>query len=211
VPTTQLATTFAPLDYFRVLVIPTSEAMIARTGLEIDRLQNDIISQLMAQKTTALAQGEVILDLTGLNDLVCDLVAGNVKMQIQIPLHFTAAKLQHETRLTGEDAQKIYADVSARFKNQASAQDNLILGSILLGAAVQRDSNLKPEFRDDELVRLQSLLFVPGGFTLQTLDANALQVTAQLMDRLNDGYTSSMPVYETKVRSPFVNGSGGNL
>jgi len=89
-----LATKFAGIEYFKVQVAAKSDALMLKSGdIDTQSLGQALTVQLQNQKAKVEGSSQVHLDLTGLDDVVCDLIAGNVTISVEARTHYAAAKL----------------------------------------------------------------------------------------------------------------------
>lgn len=206
----RLDTRFLQPDYFKVKVDSVPGALMIRAhDMTVARLEAELSAQMQAQLATAVKSGEAHFDLTGLDDVVCDLVAGRLKLKVQVYYHYSRPKLYRQTRLSAPQVADVYDFIKARFQARQSARANLVIGAAQLERALERSVRLNPEITDDEIVRLHGLLFEDERNELRALNPPELSAVAARMDRLRTGDTYTMPVFEARVRSPFATSTSG--
>lgn len=199
-----LETRFKAPDHFEVKFSLESDA-VTRADRDFDSaaFQRKLSGQVQEQLGEIASSGEITLNLKGYDDVVCDLISGKAKINVQIWYHFTLARLRHETRLSVSEVNRIYDGIRQSFKTAKSARTNLILGSVALGSSLERQPLQSEALNDWEKVRLHGLLFELESGDLRNLNANDLGKAAARMDRLSDGVTYGMPVFDVQVVSPF--------
>ena len=197
-------TKFLPPDHFEVK-LEVAEDGISRFDRKFDlaSYQQKIYAQVQEQLSEIPSTGEISLTFKGYDDVVCDLISGKAKVSVQVWYHYTLAKLRRETRVTAMEAARIYDETRQKFQVAKSAYNNLILGSIALGSALERVQVKFENLNDWEKLRLHGLLFDKENGELRRLDHPEIAIVASRMDRLSDGYTYSMPIFRVQVASPF--------
>lgn len=199
-----LQTRFTAPDHFEVKFAVESDG-VSRVDRDfsVNDFQRKLASQISDQLADVPRTGEITLNLKGYDDVVCDLVAGKAKVSVQIWYHYSLARLRHETRLTAAEATRIFESARQSFTATKNPRSNLILGSVALGVALERNPVQTEPLNDWEKVRLHSLLFELESGELRKLTASDLTKAAARLDRLSDGMTYGMPVFDVQVASPF--------
>lgn len=203
-PVNGFTTKMPSIEFFKVQVAATPGALVFQSGdLDITKLEKDIQFQLEKNQKDIESTGRITLDLSGLDDVACDLVAGDLTLNVQTRIHYSAPRLHRTPRLSEQDVRALFEHVQHGWAPGTQAQRNLVLGSVRLGQAMENRAGNALALEDWEIVRLHGQFFEPTNFTLISLSVADYPRVATEMDWFDERSTYSTPVYHTAVISPF--------
>lgn len=189
------ANKFLPIGYFQVDIQSNANALIKETKLKIDKTQAALMQQLEDQKELIARNGEIELDLTSLDDLVCDLITGQVTLSITTNVHYDAARLERKEFLKPEDVGRIYGAASKDMPAKASPAQLKVLGPAYIALALPEVKLTMNELAPSEFLRLYLQLFDEVSGQARQLTSSNLVDIANKMARYSSVKTWSNPQY----------------
>ncbi len=203
-PVTSIGTQFQELGYFKAELAVKPKAYLVEGGiLDVVKFQNEVVRQLANQRAEIQKTGVVELDLTGLDEVACDLVSGQAQLKILSNMHYSDAKLKREARIRGDEFAKVYGRVKGSWQSMGSLKRNTVMAGAKLGLAIERELNLIPNLSDDEVVRLHDLMFESTRNELRSIGSYEFAELAARLDVLSRGSTYSNPIYHAQIAAPL--------
>lgn len=189
-------------NWFKASVFPSPGAVVLKTGLDLEAVEAGFVGQLEKQAESILKTGKIALDLTALDDLACDLLAGRATLEVTVNSHYPKALLSRAPLFQADEIEKLH-EGAKRMASQWEEQDGdaKVLTPFYLGASLTAISRDASELAPWEIDRLIGFLSDPGTRKVATLERSAFRGIAERMARLAQESAFSSPAYRADFRS----------
>lgn len=173
---------------------------IVDTGIEKAEFEQFVQQQLVSQRDAIASTGDAILDLTGWDDVACDLVQGYGKLRIGLNVTYDSALVTRQPVIGGDQIQQVYSSIRPYWKAQRNVLKSYVIAGALLGGAVTVQLRKSPfDFGVDNFIALFSQLFeLPSG-DLKSLSPSEVAALAMNLDILSRGSSVATPVIQEMV------------
>lgn len=106
---------------------------------DIEKRIKDQVSSQLQDESGANAK-DIILDLSTLDEVVCDWVLGLAQFGFETQISFSAAKLNRKVTVSESQIRRIMADMEHRFSPRPSKVESAVLSSAHLSFALQAEA-----------------------------------------------------------------------
>ena len=191
------------VSFWPKLNLAADSISASETGINKAEFEKSVSNQLSAQIQSIQNTGDAVLDLTGWDDVACDLFSGAAKLNVGITLSYEAPRVHRTQVLNEQQVKDLYYGSKAIFNVQSSLPRNYIISAVSLGASIVTKLNKAPtDFAFDDLFRAYSSLFELKTGVIKHLDnANYVQLSSDL-DHLSRGDNTATPNVITTVVIP---------
>ena len=149
-------------------------------------------SVIQGRGSSLAGDGNMNYDMSGFQDVVCDLLAGNLQMNLSLQVAWDKPKVIHVPRYSVDKLQQIYNQMAQGKQNLGqsigSRDANIIAGTVLLSQAVENTFNKKVSLNspsaDDSLMPINEFANLQIALTdsetgmVRSLDVNGINAAA---------------------------------
>lgn len=166
-----------------VALHPVQNSIVTeQSTAEFEKKVNDILN---ANLDKLRQDGEISFELPQVDDVACDLILGQSKLDINFAVHLEMAKHTREVILTSSEFSKVYEDVKSRsVKPVSQASRSLVNGALLDQALRNQLGKSIDDFEIDRYLRIASVVFSPDLSVLQVIPSENYEMAARSVDIL---------------------------
>lgn len=185
------------------LVLGAGAVSYEQTRINTNEFSQFLSQQIDKQLSEVQASGVVALDLTGWDDVVCDLSSGHAVLNLNLSVRFETPFVQRETVVSREQVSGMYNDLKNQWKPRSSVLENHIVGAALLGASVAKNVNKSVvDLGFSNFVSLHLKLFEILSGNLKPTDDRQAALAARDLDKVSrptqSVYTTVTPILTFK-------------
>lgn len=169
---------------FDVELKPGPDALVSKTGLDIEIFQNELLSQLGKQKASLMATGQVVFDLTTFDDVACDLLNNKASLVVAVNTKFVRPKLVRTPLFETSEIERLIGGLVKRNAELADGADPKVMNPAYLSLELVNIRRGIDELDAWEFARLHGLLFDPVTGQMRSLPNQKMSEVASSMDRL---------------------------
>lgn len=186
------------------LLLSPDSISSSETGINVNEFNGFVDRQIKNQWAKISRTGQLELDLTGWDDVACDLVSGKAVLQTNFLPSHEYATIQRRQVITSKDFGVLYDEVRRLWKARGNVIENHIVGSAILGAAMANQLKRSPiDFQLENFVRLHFAMFQVANGQLKQLQNDEFEKAASALDVLERRVRSrsSKVIANVKVRT----------
>jgi len=192
---------FEPIGFFKVDFETNGAAMVLATRLDLEAVKYKIMGQLNSRKESIARDGRVELDLSGLDDLACDMLNNRVKINVTINSIYSSAKLARTTLFSPTEIERIYADLAKRNAEMESGTDPKIMMPAYLSVSLKQNNREIDQLAGWEFQRLYTFLVDRSSGRPLSIPNSSWNEISSNMDRLSAENARSNSVYKVDIES----------
>lgn len=171
------------LDYFTIEINPAPNSLTATTMPDMNALKNSLVDQIAKQKKTFRESGQLKLDLTSYDDIVCDLLNEEVEISLTIQTKGVQPKLTRVPLFQSSEIEKIYGEMNKRAADLNRRADAKVMNSAYLTVALGNSGRDIDQLDAWEYDKLFGLLVERTNGQLLQLGNDRLKDVSRSMDR----------------------------
>lgn len=182
-------------SYRTEIALSSAAAAYEQTRINTAAFNNLINQQLLKQESEMRLSGVASIDLTGWDDVACDLYAGHALFNFYLAARLEQPFVERQTVVTKDQFKSMYRDLKDVWKPQTNALANHIIGAALLGASMPKAMNRNAvELGFGNYVSLHLKMFETLSGKLTDLDDSGVTAAARDLDKLS---RNTQAVYTT--------------
>lgn len=171
------------LSYFTIDIKQSPNALIASTMPDLEQLKNLMADQIGKQKKTFLQTGQLKLDLTSYDDVVCDLLNEEVEISLTLQTKGIQPKLTRIPLFQSSEIEKVYGEMNKRAADLNSRLDAKVMNSAYLSIALGNAGRDIDQLDAWEYDKLFGMLVDRSNGRLLQLGNERLKDISRSMDR----------------------------
>jgi hypothetical protein len=199
-PMTDVENAVKLVDIIPRLELSADSNSVLDTSFNKADFEKVIRQQLTTQRDAIASTGDAILDLTGWDDVACDLIQNNGTLKFALNVMYDSALVTRQPVISGDELQQVYSGIRPYWKDQSGTVRNLIIGGALLGGSMVSQLHKSPtDFGATNFIGVFAQLFEVRSGKLKNLTASDMNGLASGLDQLSRGSSVSTPILQQLV------------
>lgn len=174
------------------------------TPARLKQLEAELNRYFERESRQITQSGYVNLHWIGIDDLVCDLLSGNIDLKIRLIARFEAAELRRRTVLSEVQVQQLTQQMQTMPVSEQSAMNRLLSRSANLGVLLQQElGSSYDDFMTRKFHRFvgQTLNTVNGA--LAPMDVDVARRVSRSLDDLSEGIDTNQSIVNVSFEWNF--------
>jgi len=170
------------------------------TQARLKQLESELAQQIKAQDKELQQSGILKFNWSGIDDLACDLIFNQVKLEIRVTSHFDAARLRRKEVISAAQIQSLSEKLRQMTVAEQSPAVRLLSRSANLGVLLSQDfGNNYGNIVQTKFHILQPKLISSLDGSVMNISAQAAVQVARQLDDLSAGKDVNLSVISTAV------------
>lgn len=187
------------LSYFTTDIKQNPSSMIAETMPDLELLKNQIADQIGKQKKSFMQTGQLKLDLTSYDDVVCDLLHGEIEISLTLQTKGVHPKLTRIPLFQSSEIEKVYGEMNKRAADLNPRLDAKVMNSAYLSIALGNSGHDIDQLDAWEYDKLFGMLVDRSNGRLLQLGNDRLKDISRSMDRFKSDNMAGKLIFNLDV------------